>query len=341
MTKKRIPTIRTVAQVAGVSVGTVSRALNHGPVSPELAEKVKRAIDALGFIPHPAARSLAKRQSHTIGLVVNSTRGSWFSELIAGVEEALLPSRRSVVIGTLRLTGEYDDSVIRAWLQERRVDGLLFVRSSRRETPLLEAASASDIPVALIAPDVHGKAMLEIHARNATGGQIAAKHLWDLGHRRLAFLGGPKTSSDTQARLKGVREVIRQNGGSPLRHVWFASNYYTDGGRALVQDFLALSQRPSAIICASDALALGLAKGLLESGLRIPDDVSLVGFDNSPEAETFWPGLTSVAQPSREMARAACAALLAHIDGKLVAVKNDFELSLCVRNSTKRVSPKD
>lgn len=334
MTKKRIPTIRTVAQEAGVSVGTVSRALNHGPVSPELAEKVKRAIDALGFTPHPGARSLAKRQSHTIGLVVNSTRGSWFSELIAGVEEALLPSRRSVVIGTLRLTGEYDDAVIRAWLQERRVDGLLFVRSSKRESSLLEAASASNIPVALIAPDVHGKAMLEVHAHNTTGGRLAAQHLWDLGHRRIGFLGGPKASSDTQARLKGVREVFRQNGGSPPQ-VWFASNYYTDGGRDLVNPFLALSQPPTAIVCASDALALGLAKGLMQAGLKIPDDVSLVGFDNSPEAETFWPGLTSVAQPTREMAKAACAALVAHIDGKLVAVKNEFELSLCVRNSTR------
>lgn len=341
MTKKRVPTIRTVAQQAGVSVGTVSRALNQGPVSPELAEKVKRAIDALGFIPHPAARSLAKRQSHTIGLVVNSSRGSWFSELIAGVEEALLPSRRSVVIGTLRLTGEYDDSVIRAWLQERRVDGLLFVRSSKRESSLLDAANANNIPVALIAPDVHGKSMLEVHAKNTTGGQIAAQHLWDLGHRRIAFLGGPKSSSDTQARLKGVREVFRQNGAPPPDMVWFASNYYTDGGRDLVKPFLSLGRRPTAVICASDALALGLAKGLLEAGMRIPDDVSLVGFDNSPEAETFWPGLTSVAQPTREMAKAACAALLAHIDGKLAAVKNEFELSLCIRNSTKPIAAKD
>jgi LacI family transcriptional regulator len=334
MTKKRVPTIRTVAHEAGVSVGTVSRALNHGPVSPELAEKVKRAIDALGFIPHPAARSLAKRQSHTIGLVVNSTRGSWFSELIAGVEEALLPSRRSVVIGTLRLTGEYDDSVIRAWLQERRVDGLLVVRNSKRETPLLEAARANDIPVVLIAPDVHGKGTLEVHARNSKGGQLAAKHLWDLGHRRIAFLGGPKTSSDTLARLKGVREALKKNGATP-EPVWFASNYYTDGGRDLVKRFLALPERPTAIVCASDALALGLAKGLLEAGLKIPEDVSLVGFDNSPEAEMFWPGLTSVAQPSREMARTACSALVAFIDGQVVEVNNEFELTLCIRNSTR------
>lgn len=134
--------------------------------------------------------------------------------------------------------------------------------------------------------------------------------------------------------------MCRKASGGVVEPVWFASNYYTDGGRDCVKPFLALSQRPTAVVCASDALALGFAKGLLEAGLKIPDDLSLVGFDNSPEAETFWPGLTSVAQPTREMAKAACVALLAHIDGKLVTVKNEFELSLCVRSSTKAIDVK-
>lgn len=337
MTKKKAPTIRTVAAKAGVGVGTVSRVLNGGPVSPELVEKVTRAVASLGFTPHPAARGLANRQAYTIGLVVNSIRGSWFSELIAGVEEALLPSRRSVVIGTLRLTGKYDASVIHAWLQERRVDGIVFVRCGKRELPLLQAASSKRIPVALIAPDVHGEALLEVHAKNVIGGELAARHLWDLGHRRIAFLGGPKVSRDTQERLKGVKNVLRKQGGDPLDPVWFASNYYTDGGHEVVEQFLALKKRPTAVVCASDALALGFAKGILDAGLRIPDDVSLVGFDNSPEGEMFWPGLTSVAQPSREMAKAACAALVAHIENKPATTNTDFEMNLCVRASTRAV----
>lgn len=338
MAEKKAPTIRTVAAKAGVGVGTVSRVLNGGPVSPELVEKVTRAVAALGFTPHPAARGLANRQSYTIGLVVNSIRGSWFSELISGVEEALLPSRRNVVIGTLRLTGKYDASVIHAWLQERRVDGILFVRCSKRELPLLEAASAKRIPVALIAPDARGEALFEVHAQNVIGGELAAKHLWDLGHRSVAFLGGPKVSRDTQERLKGVKNVFRKLGGQ-VDPIWFASNYYTDGGVEVVEEFLALKRRPTAVICASDALALGFAKAILDAGLRIPDDVSLVGFDSSPEGEMFWPGLTSVAQPSREMAKAACEALVAHIDGKAAAAKVDFEMNLCVRDSTRAVKP--
>lgn len=338
MTKKKAPTIRTVAEKAGVGVGTVSRVLNGGPVSSELTQKVMRAVTSLGFTPHPAARGLANRQAYTIGLVVNSLRGSWFSELIAGVEEALLPSRRSVVIGTLKLTGKYDDSVIHAWLQERRVDGILFVRSSKRELPLLEAASAKKLPVALIAPDAHGKALFEIHAQNVVGGELAAEHLWDLGHRRIAFLGGPRASRDTQERLRGVKNVLRKLGGDPPDPIWFASNYYTDGGHEVVEQFLRLKRRPTAVVCASDALALGFAKGVLDAGLRIPKDVSLVGFDNSPEGEMFWPGLTSVAQPSREMARSACEALLAHIDGKTVATQTHFDMQLCVRESTRRIT---
>jgi LacI family transcriptional regulator len=337
MTKKKAPTIRTVAAKAGVGVGTVSRVLNGGPVSPELAEKVMRAVSSLAFTPHPAARGLANRQAYTIGLVVNSIRGSWFSELIAGVEEALLPSRRSVVIGTLRLTGKYDASVIHAWLQERRVDGILFVRCSKRELPLLEAAKAKRLPVALIAPDAHGDALFEVHAQNVAGGEIAAKHLWDLGHRRIAFLGGPRVSRDTQERLKGVKSVFRKLGGETPDPVWFATNYYTDGGHEVVERFLKLEKRPTAVVCASDALALGFAKGVLDAGLRIPDDVSLIGFDNSPEGEMFWPGLTSIAQPSREMARAACEALVAHLDGKAAATKTHFDMQLCVRESTRAI----
>jgi DNA-binding LacI/PurR family transcriptional regulator len=150
-------------------------------------------------------------------------------------------------------------------------------------------------------------------------------------------LGGPKVSRDTQERLKGAKSVLKKQGGEALDPIWFASNYYTDGGHEVVERFLALEQRPTAVVCASDALALGFAKGILDAGLRIPDDVSLVGFDDSPEGEMFWPGLTSVAQPSREMAKAACAALVAHIDGKPAKTNTDFEMKLCVRGSTRAV----
>jgi DNA-binding LacI/PurR family transcriptional regulator len=200
---------------------------------------------------------------------------------------------------------------------------------------LLDAASAKKLPVALIAPDAHGEALFEVHAHNVAGGELAARHLWDLGHRRVAFLGGPRTSRDTQERLKGVKNDFRKLGGPTPEPIWFATNYYTDGGHEVVERFLKLEQRPTAVVCASDAWALGFAKGILDAGLRIPDDVSLIGFDNSPEGEMFWPGLTSVAQPSREMAREACVALLAHIDNKVVDTKTHFDMQLCVRESTR------
>lgn len=331
------PTIRTVARQAGVGVGTVSRVLNGGPVSALARERVQRAIDTLGFTPHTAARGLATNRTATVGLVVNSTRGSWFSELIAGVEEALLPSRRSVVIGSLRLTGEYDSSSVEAWIRERRVDGVLFVRAARRQNRLVAKARDAGLPVALIAPDEHTEAAVTVECDNVAGAALVAEHLAELGHRRVAFVGGPKGSRDTRNRLRGVIEGLARRGVPfPESQAEFAEHYYWEGAVPFAERFLRLpvSRRPTAVALANDSLALGFMHTLLDAGVRVPADVSVVGFDGAPEGELCWPGLTTVEQPSRRMARDACALLLKRIDGGMEREVRSYGARLIVRGSS-------
>lgn len=313
---RSVPTIRTVAKHAGVAVSTVSRVINGGSASKRTQEKVQEAIVTLGFTPTLAAQGLASRRASTVGVVVNSTRGSWFSELVAGIEEALGKSRRSMLIASLRLTGSYDQSVVYSWIREQRVDGLLFVRCSQRELPLLRDAAKARIPVALIAPDVPTPVEVVVRCRNVEAGELIARHLIELGHRRFAFVGGPQVSRDSMDRLHGVTRALTQSGLSlPEDATVFGQNFYPESGAEYALRFCQLPEpeRPTAVVLASDAIALGFAKAVLERGLRIPEDVSVAGFDDSPEAALFWPGLTSVAQPSRQMAAGACQALLEHI----------------------------
>ncbi len=311
------PTIRTVAKQAGVAVSTVSRVINGGSASDATRQKVNQAIAELGFTPSLAAQGLANRRASAVGLVVNSTRGSWFSELIAGVEEALAGSRESVLIASLRLTGQYNQSVVVDWIRERRVDGLLFVRYSLREAPLVKAAAKAQIPVALIAPDSDARVQVTVASQNVEAGRLIGRHAVELGHERVAFISGPAGSRDSEDRLRGLSEVLAQ-AKTPLNPeaVTGGDSYYSETGALYAQAYCEVDQaiRPTLVIGANDAIALGFSKAVLQKGLRIPEDVSVAGFDNSPEAELFWPGLTSVAQPSREMAAGACKALLSHID---------------------------
>lgn len=331
-----LPTIRTVASYVGVGVGTVSRVLNGGPVSAEVREKVKLAIQELGFAPMTAARGLAMRKSSTVGLVVNSTRGAWFAELLAGIEQALAPSRRSVALASLRLTGDYDASVVEAWIQERRVDGLLFVRSSRKERGLIRAARAVGLPVALIAPDEHTRAEVRAGCDNEMGGELLAKYLCDLGHERLAFVGGPGDSRDTRDRVRGFERGLRSAGRSlPPSRLMLEESYYAEAAHPYAKRWLTLSAsaRPTAVVLASDAMALGFMHVMLEAGIRIPEDVSIAGFDGTPEGELFWPALTTVAQPTRQMAKAACGSLLRCIDGPVKPQVLHYGVELIARKS--------
>lgn len=334
------PTIRAVAELAQVAISTVSRVLNGGPVSAAVQARVNQAIAELGYTPSLAAQSLVGRKSNTVGLVTDSTESRWFSQVLLGIEEALTPSRKSLVLASLMSSGKYDASQVRAWIHEKRVDGIIFVRSSVDDVELLREAQQSNMPIALIGPDVEEPATFTVRGNNLDAGRLAAEHLVDLGHRRIGFGGGPQSSLDTQMRLKGVSERLEESEHPIDRSlVWNGLQYSTQAGIQHAQRFLALSpsRRPTAMILGSDAMALGFMRAVLSAGLRVPEDVSVVGFDGLPDGEMFWPSLTTVRQPTQQMAAHACEALLSSLTGPKTTGESSVEypMELVVRESTR------
>jgi LacI family transcriptional regulator len=333
------PTIRAVAERADVAISTVSRVVNGGRASEVIRRRVQRAIDELGYTPSIAAQSLVLRRTGCIGLAVNRSTSPWFSQILSGIEQALAPSRKSVLLGSMMLKGHYDPAAVFAWIAEGRVDGLIMVRYSRRDRPLIEAAQRARLPLVLIAPDVAAPADFTVRCNNFEAGVLVAQHLAKLGHRRVAFAGGPKDSFDTRQRLEGLREGLSESGISiDPELIWFGASYAREMGAEYGRLFLQRErgERPSAVVLGNDAMALGFMRAVLAQGVSVPADVSVVGFDGTPDGEQFWPGLTTVLQPTQQMAISACEALLERIDRRQQdgGSSVEFAVQMLVREST-------
>jgi DNA-binding LacI/PurR family transcriptional regulator len=311
---KEKPTIRVVAERARVAVSTVSRVLNGGYASAAARGRVETAIQELGYAPSITAQSLVTGRAGCIGVASYTSRTTWFSQILAGIEEQLADSRQSVLLASLMLRDRYDSSTVAAWIQERRVDGLIFIRYTRREHGLFSAARAAGLPVVLIGPDIKAPASCIVRCNNLDAGRVVAEHLVSLGHKRLAFAGGPRESIDTRDRLRGMAQTLAEQGLElPDKRVWFGPNYGPESGVEFAHLFLEQTPRAraSAVVMGNDSMALGFMRTILQGGLRIPDDVSVVGFDGIPEGGLYWPGLTTVVQPAQRMGASGCRALLA------------------------------
>jgi DNA-binding LacI/PurR family transcriptional regulator len=304
-----------VAEHASVAISTVSRVVNGGPTSEMVRQRVLASIAELGYTPSVAAQSLVTRRAGCIGLAVNSSQSPWFSQILAGVEEALAPSRMSVLLASMMLTGTYDASAVMSWIHERRVDGLILVRYSRRDRHLLDAAAAASLPVVLIAPDVSAPVEFLVRCNNSDAGSLVARHLIELGHQRIAFAGGPEDSIDARERLRGLSDVLQEHHLPGPSDVWFGTGYSPESGAEYAKQFLSRAPqvRPTAVVLGNDPMAIGFMRTVLRAGVRVPDDVSVVGFDGTPDGELFWPGVTTVVQPTRMMSARACRALLSAV----------------------------
>ncbi len=333
------PTIRVVAERAQVAVSTVSRVLNGGYASAAAKGRVQLAIQELGYAPSITAQSLVTGRAGCIGVVSYTSQTTWFSQILAGVEEQLVESRQSVLLASLMLNGRYDSSTVAAWIQERRVDGLIFIRYTRREHGLFTAAVAAGLPVVLIGPDIKAPASSIVRCNNVEAGRIVAEHLVGLGHRKFAFAGGPKESIDTRDRHRGLSQALAdQKIELSEKRVWFGPNYAPESGMEYAHSFLALPPRarPSAVVMGNDAMALGFMRTVLQQGVKIPDDVSVVGFDGIPEGGLYWPGLTTVLQPAHRMGASGCRALIECMANPDLERTADvqYAVELVVREST-------
>jgi LacI family transcriptional regulator len=338
-------TIVEVAKQAGVAVSTVSRVLNGGYASPTVRAKVQEVVRELGFVPSTSARGLKLGRTGLVGFVSWNTHGAWASQLLCGIEDELVGRAVSVVLGSIGLRGTYDASAVRAWIGEHRVDGLVLARAPVEHTLIIDELRAAGLPAVMIASDVDFGYGVRLTVENRVAGQMAGKHLIELGHRRIGFLGGPKESVDSRDRLQGLEEVIREAGFElDPEHAGFAMSYNPESAVGYAKRWLSLSRetRPTAVVLGNDEMAMQFARVLLDRGVKIPDDCSVVGFDGIPEAARFWPALTTVSQPLRDMGSAACRILMQMIDGTDDHLTDGvtYKTELVVRESTGPVPAK-
>ncbi len=330
--------IAEVARAARVSKSTVSRVINGGYASAEVRARVAKVIQKLGYTPWTTARNFSLGRAGCYGLVTWDTQSEWVTQILGGIEEELTSKHISLLVGSLVLRGAYDTSTVTSWIRDRRVDALIFACSGRRERPLVDAARKAHLAVAIIAPDESFRGVLALRSDNIGVGRDIAQHLVELGHRRVAYVGGPEESLDSRERGEGLeRGLAAYKIKIPAGNKLFMGRHHADEGAAYAERWLKTprARAPSAVVLSNDAMALAFMRTLQSHGVSIPAEVSVIGFDDIPAAGMYWPGLTTVRQELRMMGSQACRSLMAAQDhDKIERGVVEFPMKLIVRQST-------
>jgi LacI family transcriptional regulator len=326
-----------VARRAGVSVGTVSNVLNRPDrVSRATRDRVLAAIEELGFVRNEAARQLRAGRSRTIGLIVLDVRNPFFPDLAAGVEAAAAGEGLSVILCDSGDDPRREERYL-SLLQEQRAYGIMITPVSE-DRGRIEEIRQHGTPVVLVDRASHG-GQCSVSVNDLVGGELAAAHLVGLGHRRIAFIGGPLTIRQVADRLAGARLAVTKAGlvGETLTLVETAA-LNVDAGRqagARVAE-LPAGARPTAVFCANDLIALGVLQEMTRRRLKVPEDLAIVGYDNIDFAAAAAIPLTSVAQPRAQLGQTAAELLIDEVSAHRTHRHRQvvFEPDLVVREST-------
>lgn len=312
--ESRTPTISDVARRAGVGRGTVSRVLNERPnVDPDTRERVREAIRELDYVPSASARRLSLGRTHTIAVVVPYLTRPSVVERLRGIEQALAQAGFDMIVFNVE-TPERRDDVLRNLPRPARVDGLILVSIAPHENELRQIRRA-DLPIVLI--DAHHRSLPRVVVDDVGGGRLAARHLLDIGHVRIGFVGDPMRPpigfSSSRLRLRGVEQALRADGVAIPEELVALGEHGRQRARELASDLLRTPLPPTAIVAASDTQALGVLEAAAELGLQVPGDLSVVGYDDIEAAD--YVGLTTIHQPLMETGSRAVRRLLGQIGG--------------------------
>lgn len=314
MTDKNLKiTIKDVAAEAGVSFGTVSRVINNDiHVKPETRERVLKAMERLGFVANRQARSLAGGKTHFIGLLVPDLGTGYIGEIIRGIDAELTLQGLDLVLYTTHRTASKEAAYV-ANLAKGMVDGLLLVLP-RNPADYIGVLTQRKFPFVLIDHQGTGKDCPAVGATNWQGGYDATEYLIKLGHRRIGFITGWMDLGCAQDRLAGYRAALRTYHIPEDPDLIYEGTFFQPDGYTGAMKFLDLPNPPTAIFASNDVMAMGVMDAVRMRGLRVPEDVSVLGFDDIPQASLVRPALTTVQQPLENMGRVAAQMLLDLID---------------------------
>ena len=326
--------MKDVARAAGVSVGTVSNVLNRPEaVAEETRARVQAAIAELGYVRNDSARQLRAGRSRNVAIVVLDVANPFFTDVVRGAEP-LVDSAGGVV--TVCDSGQDSSREQRHLeiLEEQRVLGLLITPVDESSAERLARLTAHDIPVILVDRVAGSLPACSVAVDDVHGGRLAARHLIGLGHRSIAFFGGPPAIPQVADRLAGCREVCEEAGVRLETH--HSPNLNVEGGRSSVERMLTGQDVPTAIFCANDLLALGALQGLTMHGVRVPEECAIVGYDDIDFAAAAAVPLSSVRQPRAQLGRTAAQLLFDEVsEGKTHSHRNVvFQPELIARASS-------
>lgn len=327
------PTIRDVARLAGVAVSTVSRVCNHsGYVHRETEKKVLQAMKDLDFNLNSIARSLASGRTSTVGLLIPDVANPYFADVARGTEDAAIRKGFSVILCNSDWQRDREMMYLRL-LRSRWVDGIIVVGSRSSEETL--KAELSEIPSVLVDRQASQILCDSVWMDNEKGARLATDHLRELGCRSIAHIRGPIKSPSASARLRGFRIAIQDM--DPACVLIAKGDYRYQSGHDAGSHLLTLDAPPDGVFAGNDLMAFGFAQAAAHLGVRIPDDVKLVGYDNIAMAAFVSPPLTSIDQPSYEMGSAAFDMLYDRLytdHDRLISSTREFEPELIIREST-------
>jgi LacI family transcriptional regulator len=322
----RPATLRDVATAAGVHPATASRALNPGTrllVSADTARRVSEAAARLGYQPNPVARSLRTRRSNTIGVVIPDLNNPLFPPIVRGIEDRLAEH------GYVALLGNTDADLAKERLvfdqmRARHVDGFV-LGTATAGSPILAEAAAAEVPVVLMNRTSQDFPFSSVSVDNEQGVRAAVAHLVALGHTRIGHIAGPLDASTGAARLRGFKDAMAAHQlPLPEDHIAYASAYFLEEGARRGLELLGSAPGLTAVVAANDMLAVGCYGALDDLGLRCPEDVSVVGFNDMPFVDRLRPPLSSVRFPHYQLGLEAATLLVERIEAAEGPVKNLF-----------------
>jgi LacI family transcriptional regulator len=333
-----MPTIREVANLAGVAPITASRVINDtGYASEDVRQRVKQAAEQLNYVPNILARSLKSKRTHTLALVITDITNPFWTTVARGVEDAASEKGYNVIFCNTDESAQKQKAYLQTLIQ-KQVDGVLLVPASSEENPI-EFLRQQNVQVVLLDRSLPNTKVDVIRCDSKDGAYQLVKLLIKIGHRNIAILRGPRGVSSAEDRMSGYQLALQETGLETNNQLIFSGEFSVESGYQMTKKLLSMSPRPTAMFASNNFIAIGALKALHDANISVPEEMSVVGFDDLPLAIVVDPFLTVADQPAYEMGRLATQRLLEHLDGEVIDEIKETILPVLIieRKSTKAI----